>query len=437
MCYYMRWVGYGQMIKGKWGQRYNWQSTRPKALRITILTQFFPPDFAATGQLIEELVSYLARRDLQFEVITGMPSYAFSNFKAPRIEFKKNICIRRTRVGSLIPRKLRARIANSLLYTIKMLASLTKSKRRGNLILVTSEPPFLPLIMPIVSRLFKCPYIVIIYDVYPEVLVRCNILPKDSWLYKLWKLCNRHAYKAAKEVIVLSSNMKEEILVNYPDLNSVKVIQTWVDTELFQKVAVEDNWFAKKENLEDKFVIMYSGNQGRCHDMMSLIKCAEALRHDMSILFMIIGDGAQHEEIKKYAMERKLKNIRFMRYQEKVDLKYTLSTANLAVVSQKEGFDNLIAPCKIYPHMSLGTPLLGITPSTSILREIIETNKIGVWVSNDDIEGLKRSIMTLKENKKIYTELAQNARAYVVENHNKDKVMESYYDSICRNMSLD
>ena len=45
--------------------------TTNEALRLLVLTQFFPPDFAATGQLIEELVTELGRQGLDVSVFTG------------------------------------------------------------------------------------------------------------------------------------------------------------------------------------------------------------------------------------------------------------------------------------------------------------------------------------------------------------------------------
>ena len=42
------------------------------------MTQFFPPDYAATGQLIEELVRNLGWQGADVEVFTGQPGYAYA-----------------------------------------------------------------------------------------------------------------------------------------------------------------------------------------------------------------------------------------------------------------------------------------------------------------------------------------------------------------------
>ncbi len=74
------------MVLGKSISQKNWASNkratqtsaRTSSLRLLILTQFFPPDFAATGQLIEELTNQLSRQDVNVNVFTGQPGYAFA-----------------------------------------------------------------------------------------------------------------------------------------------------------------------------------------------------------------------------------------------------------------------------------------------------------------------------------------------------------------------
>ncbi|MEB3168928.1 MAG: hypothetical protein VKK97_09380, partial [Synechococcaceae cyanobacterium] len=71
----------------KFSQRLSWRVERSRLARLTIITQFHPPDFAATGQFIADLSSRLADRGLQNLVLTGQPGYAYSRNAAERIEF--------------------------------------------------------------------------------------------------------------------------------------------------------------------------------------------------------------------------------------------------------------------------------------------------------------------------------------------------------------
>ena len=54
-----------------------------QAIKLAVVTQFFPPDYAATGQLIEELVRQLGKQGVNVHVFTGQPGYAFQDQDAP------------------------------------------------------------------------------------------------------------------------------------------------------------------------------------------------------------------------------------------------------------------------------------------------------------------------------------------------------------------
>jgi hypothetical protein len=65
--------------------------------RLSVITQFFPPDFAATGQLIEELVKHLSFQGMDIKVFTGQPGYAFQTAQAPEFEEYELLKIKRSR----------------------------------------------------------------------------------------------------------------------------------------------------------------------------------------------------------------------------------------------------------------------------------------------------------------------------------------------------
>lgn len=56
--------------------------------RVLIFNQFYPPDYAATGQFIEELATEVSREDVKIRVFSGQPGYATDIQKAPRNEKK-------------------------------------------------------------------------------------------------------------------------------------------------------------------------------------------------------------------------------------------------------------------------------------------------------------------------------------------------------------
>jgi hypothetical protein len=138
-----------------------------QSMKLSVITQFFPPDFAATGQLIEELVQQLGHQGVKVEVFTSQPAYAFRSDTAPSVEQVDNIKIQRSRTAQMWPGRIRGKAVNGVLYTLRALLHLFRAWRRNNILLVTTAPPFLPLVGYLGKLLFNLPYVCILYDLYP------------------------------------------------------------------------------------------------------------------------------------------------------------------------------------------------------------------------------------------------------------------------------
>src|ERR1019366_8362690 len=63
--------------------------------------------------------------------------------------------------------------------------------------------------------------------------------------------------------------------------------------------------------LTGKFVVAYSGNLGRVHDLAPVLDVAETLRAQTAIAFVLIGDGAQRKWLEAEVATRDLTNLHF------------------------------------------------------------------------------------------------------------------------------
>ena len=122
-------------------------------------------------------------------------------------------------------------------------------------------------------------------------------------------------------------------------------------------------------------------------------------------MFLFIGKGAQHSRLLKLSHDWGLTNCLFLPYQELADLPFTLTAADLALVSLAIEAEGLVAPSKVYGHLAAGTPVAAITPSGSYLRQLVELQGCGRWFANGDADGLADWILQLKNN-------PTNAKAY-------------------------
>ncbi|MBI96517.1 glycosyltransferase WbuB [bacterium] len=416
-------------------QRLNWRRKRINNKRVTFSTQYFPPDFAATGQLINELTSSLAKEEIQVQIFTGMPSYAFNQYHAKRLEFETNRCIRRTRVSRLWPTRIRGRAINGILFCIRISIRLMRSSRRGDLVVYTTEPPYLPILGWLIFIFTRTPYILILYDLYPDVLVELGVLNENNILISIWKRLNKFAYDSAKEVIVLSSKMQNRVSKTLSiDSSKITIIPSWSDPERIFPKEKSDNWFVKKYSLEHKFVVLYSGNQGRCHDLLTIIDAANCLRDQSEIVFLFIGNGAQNEIIKNYSHELSLNNCVFLPYQDYKDLPSTLASADLALVTLNSSAEGLVAPSKLYGHLAAATPIGIISPEGSYLREIVNSNNCGRSFDNGDSIGLADWINFLINNPSEANKMGKSGREFLLKYNSKKVIFAKYKELIVKSI---
>lgn len=418
-------------------ERLRWRVERSRMARLTIVSQYHPPDFAATGQFIADLSRRLAERGLQNLVLTGQPGYAFSREQAERIEFLPNRCIRRTAVSRFWPERIRGRVVNSLLFCLRTLLRLLRQGRRGDLLLFTTEPAYLPIVGWLAHLLTRAPYVVLVYDLYPDIAVSLGVVDADHPVARLWRLLQAQALAAANEIIVLSTTMQSHLRQHYPQVQTpVTVIPSWADPELITPLIRADNRFIQQHGLAEQFVVLYSGNQGRCHDLTTLLDAAERLRDRRDILFLIVGRGAQHKALVQRSEQEGLTQVRFLPYQEADQLPALLASADLAVVSLLDAAEGQVAPSKLYGHLAAATPVAAICAPYSYLRTELARGGCGQAFSSGDSEGLARFILNLAADSEWAQSLGRAGRRYLQATATPALVVQAYAEVLSRHLPL-
>ncbi|WP_013334328.1 glycosyltransferase family 4 protein [Gloeothece verrucosa] len=393
---------------------------------LFVVNQFYPPDYAPTGQLIQELVSTLVSENILIRVFTGQPSYAFKHQSAPCLEKTKGIVVQRTRTTQLWKNRIRGKTISGLLFFIRAGFHLLKNLKKQDLVVLTTAPPFLTFLGYLLHKIIGVSYTCLIYDLYPDVAESLKVISPKHWIVKFWNKLNLITWNRAKQIIVLSRNMEERILVKYPHLaHKITIIPNWADPNRITPIKKSENWFAYKHHLTKKFTILYSGNMGRCHDMDTILQAAWELKED-PFQFVFIGGGAKYQSLINTAKKWGLNNCLFLPYQEREDLPYSLTACDLSLVSVAEGMSGIVAPSKLYSALASGHPIAVICDAQSYLREIIEQAKCGMTFANGDSIGLAEFIRQLASNSQLAESMGKAGRSYLISHFSLKKIAEKY-----------
>jgi glycosyltransferase involved in cell wall biosynthesis len=407
----------------------------PHVIKLSVFTQFFPPDYAATGQLIEELVKNLGFLGIDVEVFTSQPGYAFGTADAPAIEQVGRVKIQRSRTAQMWPGRIRGKAINGVLYTFRAGLHLLRARNRNNVLLVTTAPPFLPLLGYLAYLLFRIPYICILYDLYPDIAIALGVLPKRHWLARLWRNLNQKIWRNAEAIVVLSPAMKEQVLASCPLIaEKVSVIHSWSDPDWIVPIVKQENWFAWKYNLVTKFTVLYSGNLGRCHDMNTILEAAKILQ-DEPIQFVCIGAGAKRDNLIEQVKQLGLNNFLFLPYQDKHILPHSLTACDLSLVTVDERTENLVTPSKLYSALASERPIAAICSQDSYLRELISEADCGNAFENGDSNGLAQFIRLLSRDRQLAERMGKSGRQYL-RSHFTPKIISKQYLGVLRRAVL-
>ncbi|WP_088892300.1 glycosyltransferase family 4 protein [Leptolyngbya ohadii] len=401
-------------------------------VKIALVNQFFPPDYAPTGQLIEELARQLDRQGAEVEVFTGQPGYAFQADKAPAFEQMGRVKVKRSRTSQLFPHRIRGKAINGVLFSIRTFLYLLNPRRQGNVILLTSAPPFLPILGYIASLLFGISYVCLIYDLYPDIAVELGVIPANHWLTRCWQALNRRVWEQSKGIIVLSPAMRDRVSKLCPEVEpKISVIHSWANPDWIVPLPKDENWFAQKHELVEPFTVLYSGNMGRCHDVETILEAAIQLR-DEPIRFVCIGAGAKREGLIQKAKQLGLDNFTFLPYQDRHVLPYSLTACDVSLVSVAEGMESLVAPSKLYSALSSGRPLAVICPKHSYLNQIVTEAKCGASFRNGDGHGLAQFIRFLMHDRPTAATMGTAGRMYLQRSFTPEAIARQYYKVLRR-----
>ncbi len=281
---------------------------------------------------------------------------------------------------------------------------LIKIKYRKAHLFLVSNPPFATL-LPIFC---KNSFDVLIYDIFPDALVEFKIISSTSVIAKWWSTANQNVFLKARKVFTISDPMKDR-LSRYVDSKKIEVVPIWTDNSFLKPIPKNENLFLKNKKLQDKFLIVYSGNMGKSHPVSKMIELAERFKTSNEVFFLLIGGGHQYLKLENQIYNSGLKNIDIMPWQPTEDLPYTLSAPHLALVTIGNEASDLSIPSKLFNFMSTGTPILCIAPKSSALSRLVFNEEIGNAFIETELNEMVDFINKCKQDNLYYNSLITNS----------------------------
>lgn len=287
-------------------------------------------------------------------------------------------------------------------YTLFVAFSLFKLDANTALFIV-SNPPLLGPLAWVINKLKGTPYIVLVYDLHPDTLIRFGALKDNTFLIRLWRAVNRTVWNSSCGVFtigpVMARNIENQFEPDKTVLGKVGVVPPWADTGMIKPIDKRENKLTKEFGQEGKITILYSGNMGVSHDIDSILEAAKLLRDEKGIAFLMIGEGAKWQCAFDFQIENKLDNLQVLPFQPQENLPLTMPLADIALVALDRGAEGLMIPSKMFYYMAAGAAVIGICSGVNDVSAILRENECGEIVDPSSPELLARAISELAYDK--------------------------------------
>jgi colanic acid biosynthesis glycosyl transferase WcaI len=361
--------------------------------RIFFVNRFFYPDHSATSQILSDLAFHLADCGNEICVITSRQRYDAPRVRLPETETIRGIKVHRLSTTRFGRSALLGRGFDYLSFYASMMRCVLALANRGDVLVVKTDPPLLCVPAMLAAKRRSLHLVNWLQDLYPEVAVQLGVPFVGGAAGRALARLRDASLRAAAANVVVGRRMADNVLACGVAPERIHAIANWCDDEEIRPIAPVDNPLRREWGLEDRFVVGYSGNLGRAHDFSTVLAAAERLRNEERILFLFIGGGHKFEELARCVGERGLdRTFRFIPYQERARLKFSLSVADVHWISLKPELEGLIVPSKLYGIAAAGRPIIAITARDGEIARLVREHDCGFVIEPGDAQTLAETL---------------------------------------------
>jgi len=368
-------------------------ATRPTVL---ILSQVYVPDPASVGQHMHDAARELARRGFRVVVYAAARGYDDPSQRYPRRETLDGVEIRRIPFASFGKGSLRARLLGGVSFLIQAtLRGLVTRRSTGHLagVLVSTSPPMASAAGVVLTRLRRVPLAFWVMDVNPDQAVVTGAISRRSLPARLLEASNRAAARRSAVVIFLDRYMARRLRERWHTGDAAAILPPWSHDSHLEPIPHAENPFRAERGWgPDTMVLMYSGNISPVHPVMPILHAARRLRDEPRLRFVFIGGGAGRAQVEETVRSMGLDNVELLPYQPLERLRFSLSAADVHLVTMGAAMVGVVHPCKVYGALRVARPVLFVGPDDSHVGEILRTSRAGWQVNPADVDALEARI---------------------------------------------
>jgi colanic acid biosynthesis glycosyl transferase WcaI len=399
-------------------------------MKILYFSQFFPPERTAGAFRTGENSKIWSGKGHKITVFTGLPNYptgkVFEGYKTKLLqEFDDDgVRVLRSKLLAKPNNNIVNRFLNYFSFTfysiINILFQTSRIGKDYDIVLATSGPIFVGFVGWLFSKIHRKKFVLEIRDItFKQILATGT--GEQTLLYRIIRRSELFLCRSAHKVIVVTNGFKKVLIENGVTENKISVITNGM--------VVKDLENTEQSEKKDKFIISYFGTLGISQDIKNIFRYLKHINvSDQTTQCMIIGDGAQKNELMEYIDNQGLNDLILLPgiSQEELERFYGLSDLCMVVLRDSSDFQHTI-PSKVFQIMGRGRPILYIGPDGEA-AEIIRRAGAGIILANNyecNIETLNE-FFSQKDATGRLRQMGINGYGFAKENYDRNRLAEEY-----------
>lgn len=404
-------------------------------MRIWFVNRYFYPDHSATSQMLTDVAFHFSSLGYAVHVVVSDQRYEDPRAGLPAREEVRGVSVFRVRGPEFGRSGLSGRLFDDFGFLARARGLLARLLEPGDVLVSKTDPPLLGMALADVARRRRAHRVNWLQDLFPEVALGLGVLGHGA-VYRLLLAWRNRSLASARLNIAISEAMKCRLLDAGASPYRVRVIPNWADAEAVRPVARADNplraaWgFAASD-----FVLGYSGNLGRAHEIETLLGAAEMLRAELGrgesgLRLCFIGGGKGLSRLQSEVMARGLPGFSFMPYQDRGELSRSLSVADAHLVILRPEMEGLILPSKLYGIAAVARPVVYVGDVEGEVGTLVRERSCGVAVPSGDGEALAAAVRQLMRAPDVAVAMGERARAMLVSDFSFQRAMRLWVDAL-------
>ncbi len=411
-------------------------------MRILIYSYNYHPEPIGIAPLMTELAEGLVKRGHQVRVVTAMPNYPerkiYQDYRGKfyLTEYKNGVKIQRSYVWIRPQPNLLDRVMLDASFVVTSFMPALFGWRPD---VILSTSPSLPVCLPttLLGWLHRCPVILNLQDILPDAAVHVGLL-KNKSLIRIFSILEKFAYRSADKISVIADGFVDNLVSKNVAPDKIVQIPNWVDVNFIRPMPKENNAFRSEHKLENKFVVLYSGNIALTQGLETVVKAAAKLRDIQDIAFVIVGEASGLQRLQEECNQCGADNVLLLPFQPRERLPEMLAAADVGLVVQKKNVISFNMPSKIQVLLASGSAIIASVPDSGTAARAIRQSGGGVLVPPEKPSDLADAVLELYKHPEKVKTLGYNSRKYAVEQYAFEQALNNYeslFESVKENSS--